>query len=61
MRDSAGWCTDNIPDLYLGGDLRTKISLKLQHDCVAFLLYLGTVPVLLELRFYVLMYDSLSL
>jgi hypothetical protein len=24
MRDSAGWCSDNIPDLYLGGDLRTK-------------------------------------
>jgi hypothetical protein len=31
VRDSAGWCSDNIPDFYLGGDL------KVQHDCVAFL------------------------
>jgi len=54
MQDSAGWCSDNIPDLCLGGDLRTKINLKLQHDCVAFLWYLGTVPVLLELHFHVL-------
>jgi len=51
MVDSAGHCSDNIQDLYLGGDLRIKINLKLQHDCVEFLLYLGTVPVLLELGF----------
>ena len=51
MLDSAGCCCDNIQDLYLGGYLRIKINLKLQHDCVAFLLYLGTVPVLLELDF----------
>jgi len=51
MLDSAGCCSDNIQDLYLGGDMKIKINLKLQHDCIAFLLYLGTVPVLLELGF----------
>jgi len=49
--ETTGWYIDNIPDWYLGGDLRTKINLKLQHDCVAFLMYFGKVPVLLELGF----------